>query len=390
VENKNIIYFANDLRADHKVSSHHIAEELSKCNRILYVETGGMRKPRKSKRDMKRIFSRLFLWFKGVRKVSDNLYIYSLIIFPFYGRLFRKLNICLNVFVLRRAIKKYGFTMPILWFVAPHVSYLADYIKTNLIVYYCTDNVSEMPEVDNYAVGRLEDSLLEKANIVFATSEYLCNRLKEKNRNQNISYSPHAVDYKHFCSARDENLTVAAEVRNLKKPVIGYVGLIEKWIDLDLIGHIARLRPDWSVVLIGRVAVPANNIDNYANVKILGTKSYEDLPSYMKGFDVCISPFKINELTRSVNPIKIKEYLSTGRPVVATRIPEMEKFKDVVEIADTYDEFVEKIENIHKSDNGENIKKRMEFVKNDDWCSRVEDISKKIVNLMLNQGILGD
>ena len=184
LKDRDIIYFANDYKTDHKVSSHHIAKELAKHNRLFYVETGGMRKPRSSSRDIKRIFFRLASWLRGVRKIDDNLYIYSLIIFPFHKKWAQKLNAHLNIFIIHQALKKYKFRNPILWFVAPHVSYLADCLEKDLIVYYSTDNVSQMPGVNCAAVEKLENNLLSKADIVFGTSEYLCSRLKAKNINE--------------------------------------------------------------------------------------------------------------------------------------------------------------------------------------------------------------
>lgn len=385
LKNKNIIYFSNDWRTDHKTSSHHIARELLKENKILYIETGGMRKPQASGRDIKRIFSRLILWLKGVRKLEKNLYIYSLIIFPSHNRLARALNTYLNVFMIRFACIKYKFNQPILWFVAPHIAYFLDYLPKNLVVYYCTDKVSQMPGVNIAAIEAMEDKLLKQANLVFATAQHLLDRLNEKNLNKNIFYSPHAVDYQHFAKAQDKPLTLAQELKELRHPIIGYVGLLERWIDIELIGYIAKQRPNWSVVLIGRVAVNIDELKKENNIYFLGVKPYEQLPNYMKNFDVCISPFRINELTKSVNPIKLKEYLASGKPIVSSGLPEIEKFKDMVEIADSYEEFVNKIQDVLINDNQEKIRIRMEFVSQDSWPNRVEKISQIIEDSLLRE-----
>lgn len=381
LNNRNIIYFANDWNTDHKVSSHHIAKELLKNNRLIYVETGGMRKPRTSARDLKRIFSRLASWLKGIRKIDDNLYIYSLIIFPFHQRWARSLNIYLNVFILRAAIKRYKFKEPILWFVTPHVSYFAHYLPKKFTLYYSTDNVSLAPGVDKEAVECLEDDLLRKADAVFGTSEYLCDRLRRKNINPNVFYSPQAVNVAHFFKVQEDNTPLAEEIKNLKKPVIGYIGLIEEWIDLDLIGYVAQSRPEWSIILIGRVAVSVENLKRFSNIKFLGIKKYEDLPSYLKGFDVCISPFKINEFTKGVNPIKVKEYLASGKPVVSTHLPEMEKFRRLIEIADTYQDFIQKIEYSYKNATPGKVKERIESIRIDNWYNRVGKVSEVIENI---------
>ena len=373
---RDIIYFANDWAAGHKTSSHHIAQELVKKNRILYVETGGMRPPKGSGRDLKRIFARLFSWLRSVRKVNSNFYIYSLFILPFHNKWVYKLNIYLNISILKGAIKRLKFKDPILWFVAPHVSYFADHLPKGLIVYYCTDNMAEAPGANKKGVERSMDYLLKNADAVFATSESFCEELKQRSMNSDIYYSPHAVDFQHFSKAQDKDLPVAAELKLLKRPVIGFIGLIEeKWIDLELVSYIARSRPDWSIVLIGRAKMALDTIAGSGNIKYIGCKNYEDLPAYLKGFDVCIIPFCVNELTRNSNPIKLKEYLAAGKPVVTTRLPEADKFKGLVDAADSYADFVEKIEEAYRADNGDKIKKRMESVRGDTWPERLEKIS---------------
>lgn len=377
IKNRDIVYFANDWDSDHKVSSHHIAKELKRHNRILYVETGGLRKPRTSKRDLKRILTRLILWSRGFRRSGNGFYIFSLIILPFHGRFFSKLNAFTNTARIKHFLRKHKFEKPILWFSVPHVVFFADHIKNELIVYYCTDDVSRMPDVDKDAVQALEDVLLDKADIVFATSEHLAGKIKASPMHPDVFYSPHAVDHDHFAGVQDGSLRIADDIIGLGHPVIGFVGLVEKWIDLDLIRYIAESRKNWSVVLVGRVAVPTDKLTHLKNVIFLGTRKYAELPSYIKGFDVCISPFKVNELTKSVNPIKLKEYLSSGKPVVVTRIPEMEKFAGLVEVADTYDEFVQRIDKVLR-DGDKGVKVRMDSVQGDSWRMRVEDISLKI------------
>lgn len=376
LRDRDIVYFANDWNADHKTSSHHIAAQLKKHNRILYIETGGMRRPRRSGRDFKRIIGRVFLWTKGVRKVDDKFFIYSLIIFPFHGVVARWINKKLNIFILREALKRYKFNEPIFWFVAPHVSYFADYFEKSATVYYCTDNVSQMPGVDQASIEMLEDDLLRKADVVFATAEHLLDRLRQRGRSRNMHYSPHAVDYDHFSQAQNRDLPIADEFAIRHRPIIGYIGLVERWVDLDLIAYIAKARPDWAISLIGRIAIDVDPVSFAENIQCLGVKRYRDLPRYLKGFDVCILPFKINELTKSVNPIKIKEYLASGKPIVATSLPEMKLFNGLVEVAESYDDFVQKIDMLLNSDG--RSAKRMSFVRHDSWSNRVEMISQAI------------
>lgn len=383
---KDIIYFSNDWSASHRTSSHHIARELMKNNRILYVETGGIRPPKRSIRDLKRILSRLFSWLRFVRKVSDNFYIYSLFILPFHNKLAYRLNIYLNIFFLKRAIRRLGLKDPVLWFIAPHVSYLADHLPKSLIVYYCTDNLAEAPGADRRAIERNMEELLKKSDIVFATSGLFYETLKNRNINSNIYYSPHVVDFRHFSKAQDKKISIPPELKGLKRPIIGFMGIIEeKMVDLKLISYIARSRPDWSIVLIGDVRIGLDTIAGLDNVICAGHKDYDELPSYLKAFDAVMIPFLINEFTRNANPLKLKEYLAAGKPVISTRLPEVEKFKGLVEIADSYEDFVSRIENAYKADNSDKIRERMESVSSESWSALTEKISGIIENTQKSQ-----
>jgi glycosyltransferase involved in cell wall biosynthesis len=121
---------------------------------------------------------------------------------------------------------------------------------------------------------------------------------------------------------------------------LGFFGLIRDWVDLDLLAEVARARPEWHIVMIGDSAVDLSPYRTLPNMHFLGHRSYADLPAYCKGFDMGLIPFKINDLTRAVNPIKLREYLAAGLPVVSTPLPEVILYSHLIEVADTAEEFV--------------------------------------------------
>src|SRR5205807_7772486 len=133
------------------------------------------------------------------------------------------------------------------------------------------------------------------------------------------------VDYDHFRKALDPSTSVPEEIARLLRPVSGYLGLIASdWIDIDLLVHVARSFPHASLVMLGKITMDVSALERLPNVHLLGRKPYETLPAYCKGFDVGLLPFPISEVTLNANPLKVREYLAAGLPVVSTPIPEVE------------------------------------------------------------------
>jgi len=221
----------------------------------------------------------------------------------------------------------------------------------------------------------MEKRLLKKANIVFACSDYLFKKQKKLNKNTHLI--PHGVDYESFSKAL-KDIKIPEDIKGIKKPIIGFFGLIHKWVDFDLIEEIAEKNKDWNIVIIGKALVNVSRLKKHSNIYFLGQKKYEELPAYCKAFDVAIIPYKINNFAASVNPSKLREYLASGLPVVSTDLPEARKIKEV-KIAKNNGEF---IKNIEKSLDIKNkgklmISKKME---KEDWKYKVEKISKLLDN----------
>jgi glycosyltransferase involved in cell wall biosynthesis len=133
---------------------------------------------------------------------------------------------------------------------------------------------------------------------------------------------------------------VPEDIANLPHPIFGFFGLIRDWIDLDLLAEVARRKPDWHFVLIGDSKVDLTPYKASPNMHFLGPKPYEVLPAYCKCFDAGLIPFKINDLTIAVNPIKLREYLSAGLPVISTPLPEVLVYKEMVHIVRTPEDFL--------------------------------------------------
>lgn len=373
-----IVYISNPLTADNKTSSHHIVWELVKKHRVLYLESGGMRPPKATLGDLRKSINRLCSIFRQPRRQKDNLFVYKLINLPFHGsRVARVLNKIYTITVIRIWQKRLGFKDTILWIFAPDYAHIVGNLGEKKAIYYCTDEHSEMPGVNKEAITALERTLLRKVDMAFFVSQKL---YRKKHRlTSNPKYSPHAVDYHHFARANELELCVPFELDGLSTPIVGFVGLIEKWVDLQLVQFLVTNRPDWNFVFVGRIAADVSPLRKYNNILFCGKKPYDELPNFLGKMDVCIIPFKRDNLTQYVNPIKLKEYLAAGRPVVSTPMPELEDLVDHIGIAETPQQFLDRIEFYLKNDSACRKEMRMKLVESDSWENRVNRIVHDVI-----------
>ena len=378
IEGKNIVYFANDYSADNKTSSHQNFKILSRYNRMLYVEAGGLRAPKSNIHDFKRILEKVSGWFKGPRRISENVFVFTLLLVPLHRfAVIRKFNEWFISFSVRRVMKGLGMIHPIVWMTIPHMEPVVGRLGEEVVVYYCVDDYSEMPNVDKAAIKKIEGRLLRKSDVVFTTSRALCE--ERVLVNPNTHHSPHAVDFAHFHKATFPETLIPEDVASLKHPVVGFFGLIEDWMELDALEYAVQTLPDFEFVMIGRVVVDVSRFDKYLNIRFIGKRPFGDLPGYLKHFDVCISPKKRNNYTKYVNPIKIKEYLAGGKPVVSTWTKEMEYYEGYVHLAKTREEFADFIRKAVKEDGPLERKNREDYVREDTWDRRVEEISRVVI-----------
>jgi glycosyltransferase involved in cell wall biosynthesis len=243
---------------------------------------------------------------------------------PFYGsELLRAANGALLRTQVKRAMDKLGFRNVISWSFLPSSAPVSGTVGEELVVYHCVDEFSAFSDAPGQQIRELERRLLARADVVICSAEKLC---KDKERfNSNVYLVQHGVDLEHFARAFDPSTTVPDEVKNLPGPVIGFWGLIADWVDLRLVRHVADAFSGGSVVLLGSSVTDMSPLEGARNVHFLGRKPYQDLPRYAKAFDVALMPFKVNELTLASNPLKVREYLAAGLPVVSTAIPEVER-----------------------------------------------------------------
>jgi uncharacterized SAM-binding protein YcdF (DUF218 family) len=348
-------------------------------NRVLYIENTGVRPPRI--RDVSRIKSRLKNWFRGtggIRKERENLYVFSPLILPFpYSRLVSWINSTMLMLVIRRWMKAMEFSDPVIWtFLPTDLSRsIIEALPKKVVVYYCIDNFS----VSSPAAGKIvepERRMIRSADLVFTTSTALydyCSRY-----NACVYKFPFTVNYEKFEKVRLEDGPPPEELKSIAGPLVGYVGGIHKWMDMELLVEAARRCPDYRFVFVGPVQTDVSALEALGNVHFLGKKNHESLPALIKHFDVCIIPYVISEYTKNVYPTKLNEYLALGKHVVSTPLPELLEFNrtngDVVEIAPDADGFVGAIKKCLDGKSGVTSERLSEIARKNGWEGRIEDM----------------
>lgn len=377
LRDQEIVYIGNDWFADNRTSSHQIARLLSQHNRMLYVEAAGQRPPTASKRDLAKIFAKLKKAGSNPVRVNENVHVYSPLILPFHGSaLARRVNRAALGASIRRACRQVGFKKPILWIILPHYSSIVDTVPNAGIVYYVVDEYSAMPGVDPERIRAMEREVLEKANVVFAISEPLV--ASKGQVNPHTYFSPHGVETAHFARAYHETLARPRELDGITGPIVGFFGLIEDWIDFELLEYLARERPQYAFVMVGRVARDVARFARLKNVVFLGKKSYEDIPSFLRAFDVCHIPFELSDVILNSSPLKLKEYLAGGKPVVSVAIDEVKKLGDLVYVASDREGYLAAIDRALAEDSPERAQSRVKAMESESWQSKVEVISERV------------
>jgi glycosyltransferase involved in cell wall biosynthesis len=278
------------------------------------------------------------------------------------------LNRWLGAFLARRAMRKLGFGRRISWFVVPHPGPLAKRLGESLTVYYCIDDYASYPGMDPVAIQKLDDDLTRKADVVFVAPRALLEAKRTLNRN--IHFSPHGVDFEMFSQASDPATPLAEEVRGLKHPVIGYFGTVGEFMDFDLLGYLIEARPSWTFLFVGLIAADVSRLRRYPNVIFAGPQPYENLPGWAAAFDVAIYAHQVNRQTRNSNPLKLREYLATGKPVVSVVTPETATFAEVVYLAENPAAYLAAIERALREETPELRRKRMDAVTGVSWDAR--------------------
>ena len=346
IRNRDFVVFSDDW-GRHPFSCQHIMRHFLEGNRLLWVHTIGLRTPRLSWYDLKRSIGKVRSWLVPATETEPldlpaNLRIVSPVMLPFNSvKSVRDWNRASVVRTVGKAMEELGMRSPILLATLPNASEYSGAFGERLTVYYCVDDFVHWPGMNQPELVRaMEESLLQQADLVVVTSSGL--QQTRKDRRGRSFLLPHGVDLRHFC--REGLVEPPPALRGIQAPIIGFYGLLDERLDLELLRGLLRHRPGWSFVFIGNSLIPLDDLKTHPNFYHIPAVSYHDLPGYAACFNAAIIPYVVDQRTESINPLKLREYLATGKSVVSTRLPEAAALQPAVRVADDVASFARAIE----------------------------------------------
>ncbi|MBX6385679.1 MAG: glycosyltransferase [Microbispora sp.] len=330
-----IVCFANDWGGD-PTSKQHVMRIFAEHADILWVESSGMRVPRlTSAHDVRRIAQRVRKALRppvgvasqsGSRERPPRLRVLSPLSVPLPGnpvaeavtrRLYRR--------ALAGALEDLGESRPpVHWVYTPTVAPAIRDLPRRGLVYHCVDRWWAFTDYNAEVMRRHHEWLCRNADVVFASAAELYEDCRA--HTDRVHLMRHGVEWEHFARAALDPAPRPADIAEIAGPILGFFGLLHEWVDQDVVCALADAFPETTIVLIGKVQTDVSRLQRRPNIRLLGQKPYATLPAYAAHFDVALIPFVQNELTVAVNPIKLREYLSAGLPVVATALPEIRLF----------------------------------------------------------------
>lgn len=304
------------------------------------------------------------------------------VLLPFYNQ-YRALNrlnqkLLLRPFLLE-LMAKHGMEKPVVWAYSPTSADLVGSLPKSGLVYDCVDRHSAYQGFINPSVvDGMERDLCRSCDAVFATAKGLYDTLAGYNPDTRLL--PNGANFELFNRAFTESFDEPAELASLPRPIFGFVGTLQEWIDYDCIEALAKTGVG-SIVCIGPTGagIDLSRITKYPNVRLLGSRPQTSLPSYIAFFDVCLNPFRAGRLSADVSPLKFYEYLATGKPIVSTRQPlQVNDFAEVVSIADSPSEFVSLCQSAAGRHTPERQEKQLAFARACSWDARIAEMRARL------------
>jgi exopolysaccharide biosynthesis WecB/TagA/CpsF family protein len=368
----------------HWTSKQQIMHRLAQTNRVLYVEEpvtalAPLKVPSHWRR-WKAVVPRL-------RRVQAGLWVLTPPPLSPFGNMYPWINRANQTVLsgyIKWAARQIGLEDPLLWTYLPGSCALIDHLEVKAVIYHCVDEHSAFPGFIRPEVVRAyDDALTRRADLVLTSAQNLL--LSRQHLNANIHHVRHAADVEEFAKALAPSLTVPADIAAIPRPRIGVVGVHDERLDTAAVTALAAADPAWQIVLVG--PVNSGDVDEAClrcapNIHLLGGRPRSELPAYLKALDVALIPYKLNELTRNIFPLKLYEYLGAGLPVVAAALPELKPFAETIALADTPEQYPELVQQALLSDSAKARRARSASVAGETWEKRVEEISALVEGVL--------
>ncbi|WP_018634725.1 glycosyltransferase family 2 protein [Parafrankia elaeagni] len=345
---------------------------------VLFVNSLAMRMPLpgRSTQPLRRILRKARSMSQGIRTPRADLpafHVYSPVLLPFYGS---QAGRALNAWVVRRQVtvvaRRLGMAEPVFFVTMPTAWDVVKTLRSSGVLYNRSDKHSEFTESNSAVVGALEDELSRHSDRILYVSHELMER-DAADVGDRAYFLGHGVDLDHFRA--DTAGAVPEDIAGIPGPRIGFFGALDDYtVDFDLLERVAAEIPAANLVLIGDATCSMRRFEAYPNVHWLGFRPYETIPSYGTAFDVAIMPWLRNEWIRFCNPIKLKEYLALGLPVVTTDYPEIAGDRDIVRVAENPQDFIQLIRQTLADGGPGDPASRRAHVAADSWDARAAEL----------------
>jgi len=327
-----LVVFGEDW-GKHPSSTQHLIKELNNNRKVVWINSIGLRKPRLSWRDFFRVVKKLtnFISVKknakqSVENNSTDFVVINPLVIPCANSW---LTVKCNQRLLARQLKKCLTTLdiekPIVWCSLPTAVDYLSILPNSTSIYYCGDDFGSLAGVDHQVVIQKERQLVDSVKYIFTASEALVNKFP---KSKTITI-PHGVNYTLFNKKQGKR----PDDLPLGKSIAGFYGSVSTWLDQELILHAAQTLPDWNFVFIGQIECNIDTLLKVANIHFIGAKCHSELPSYIQHWNVALLPFKDNKQIQMCNPLKLREYLASGTPIVSTPFNALAAYKEHVTLA---------------------------------------------------------
>lgn len=335
---------------------------------------GGRSLPQKVFRKMRSIL-------RGLRRSDAGFWVYSPVSLPVqHIRWLRPLNQFILSMQTDLVVRRLHIAHPLVWVACPVACELALRMKRTALVYQRTDRFEEYPNVDSRRIRHCDEQLKRNADLTIYVNQSLYE--KEKRQCRKAVYLDHGVDFGLFAEAEKDRL-VAEDIAGVSRPIAGFFGGIDSHTsDIPFLEKVVTLLPEFSFVFVGSASSNVDGLLGKSNVHMLGQKPYERIPHYGKCFDVAIMVWRQNRWIEGCNPIKLKEYLALGKPVVSTPFPQLRQYASVVYQAATPEEFAVRVRQAFAENSQERVFARRAMIRDASWDAKAEVVLQLLANSM--------
>ncbi len=392
---ENYIIFSSIDWSIHWQLHHQLTTSLiSAGNRVLFVDNTGIRSVNIS--DVSRLKERLVDWWRGSHGfsvINNKLTVYSPLLLPFP---YSKLSLFVNKIIFNRSISRwtrashFDDSIVISFLPTPLIQGAIIYIDPKLSIYYCANNMADS-SISASQVLSYEKKFFKEVDIIFTAAHII--QEYASNFSEKVFYFPPGIDFGKFEVALKDGKDVPDDLKKIPGKIVGYVGSLGRVLDQDLLCLIADQCSNLTIVLIGPKYTDIKELEKRSNIILLGSKSHDQLPYYINGFDVGIVPYICNDFTEGVYPSKLNEYLAMGIPSVSTNLREVRESKDSYDnsviIAYSAEEFIGAIQESISKDKILFKEHRIQIAESNSWETRFKGISKVIESHLSEERQLG-